>query len=179
MNQLTVNLHLMLVSFYRPGGKRTKILCEAKAFPSDQYMLETHVRSRGYDPETTIIEVYPRAGEHSIRMEDILTAIDRYRDELALIFWGGINYYSGQLFDMSLITEAAKKHGIPVGFDLAHAAGNVPLQLHDWNADFACWCSYKYLNGGPGADHRPELRYRRRALINRRRLSPRRTAAPR
>jgi kynureninase len=151
MNQLTVNLHLMMVSFYRPEGKRTKILCEAKAFPSDQYMFETHVRSHGLNPDEHIIEVQPRAGEETIRTDDILEAIEKHRAELALVLWGGINYYTGQLFDMRAITDAAQKAGAKAGFDLAHAAGNVPLQLHDWNADFACWCNYKYLNAGPGA----------------------------
>lgn len=151
MNQLTVNLHLMLVSFYQPQGKRNKILCEAKAFPSDQYMLQTHVRQRGFDVDKTIIEVGPRIGETLIREEDILTAIEQHKDELALIFWGGVNYYTGQLFNMQAITAAAHDCGAKVGFDLAHAAGNIALNLHDWNVDFACWCSYKYLNSGPGA----------------------------
>ena len=151
MNALTVNLHLMLVSFYNPAGKRTKILCEAKAFPSDQYMLETHVRQRGLNPEEIIIEVAPREGEVTIREEDILAAIEQHDEELALVLWGGVNYYTGQVFNMQAITEAAQAVGAKVGFDLAHAAGNVPLQLHNWNVDFACWCNYKYLNSGPGA----------------------------
>ncbi|MFT3824630.1 MAG: kynureninase [Chitinophagaceae bacterium] len=150
MNQLTVNLHLMMVSFYRPEGKRNKIICEAKAFPSDQYMFETHVKHHGFDPKEILIEVAPRTGEHHIRHEDIIAAIDRHKDELALVLWGGINYYSGQLFNIPAITEAAHAAGAKVGFDLAHAAGNVSLQLHHWNVDFACWCSYKYLNSGPG-----------------------------
>ena len=151
MNQLTVNLHLMMVSFYRPVGKRKKIICEAKAFPSDQYMFESHLKHYGFNPEETLIEVSPRNGEHTIRTEDVLAAIDQHKDELALVFWGGLNYYSGQVFDMKAITEAAQNVGAKVGFDLAHAAGNIRLELHDWNADFACWCSYKYLNSGPGA----------------------------
>lgn len=151
MNQLTVNLHLLMVSFYRPQAKRRKILCEAKAFPSDQYMFETHVRYQGLDPNEVIIEVGPRPGEHTIRIEDILQAIEQNKDELALVLWGGINYYSGQLFDMAAITRAGQAAGAKVGFDLAHVAGNVPVQLHDWNIDFAAWCSYKYLNSGPGA----------------------------
>jgi kynureninase len=150
MNQLTVNLHLMLVSFYQPQGKRTKILCEAKAFPSDQYMLQTHLRQRGFDPGATIIEVQPRNGEVQINEEDIIAAIEQYKDEIALVFWGGVNYYSGQLFNMEAITTAAHGIGAKVGFDLAHAAGNVALHLHKWNVDFPCWCNYKYLNAGPG-----------------------------
>ena len=150
MNQLTVNLHLMMVSFYRPSGKRNKILCEARAFPSDQYALETHVRHYGFDPDQTLIEVTPRAGEHVLRTEDILQAIDEHAEELALILLGGIHYYSGQVLDMKTITEAANRKDIRIGFDLAHAAGNIPLQLHDWGVDFACWCNYKYLNAGPG-----------------------------
>jgi kynureninase len=151
MNQLTVNLHLMLVSFYQPAGKRTKILCEAKAFPSDQYMLETHLRQRGLDPEEHIIEVTPEQGQITIRHEAILQKLEEHKEEIALVFWGGVNYYTGQLFNMQAIAEAAHKAGASVGFDLAHAAGNVPLLLHQWNVDFACWCSYKYLNAGPGA----------------------------
>jgi kynureninase len=151
MNQLTVNLHLMLVSFYKPAGKRRKILCEAKAFPSDQYMLETHIRHAGLNPKDVIIEVAPANGEHTISSEAILQAIYDNREELALVLMGGINYYSGQLFDIKEITRAAHAAGAVAGFDLAHAAGNVPLQLHDWDVDFACWCSYKYLNAGPGA----------------------------
>lgn len=151
MNQLTVNLHLMLVSFYRPSAKRFRIICEAKAFPSDQYAFETHVRHHGFDPEQAVIEVSPREGELTLHTEDILAAIEQYGDETALVLFGGINYYTGQAFDMRAITTAAKKAGAKVGFDLAHAAGNIPLQLHDWNVDFACWCNYKYLNGGPGA----------------------------
>jgi kynureninase len=150
MNQLTVNLHLMLASFYRPGGKRKKILCEAKAFPSDQYMLETHVQHHGFDPEEVIVEVTPRPGEYKIQTEDILTAINQHKTELALVLFSGLNYYTGQAFDMKTITEAAHDAGAKVGFDLAHAAGNIELKLHDWNIDFACWCNYKYLNSGPG-----------------------------
>jgi len=151
MNQLTVNLHLMLVSFYRPAGKRFKIICEAKAFPSDQYAFETHVRHHGFDPGTAIIEATPREGELTLRTDDILKLIAEHGEETALVLFGGINYYTGQLFDMKAITAAGQAAGALVGFDLAHAAGNVSLQLHDWNVDFACWCSYKYLNAGPGA----------------------------
>jgi len=151
MNGLSVNLHLMMVSFYQPKGKRTKIICEAKAFPSDQYMLESQVKFHGLNPEETIIEVSPREGEHCIRQEDILSCIEEVGDELALVFWGGVNYYTGQVFDMPKITEVAKGVGAFVGFDLAHGVGNVSLNLHDWGVDFACWCSYKYLNSGPGS----------------------------
>jgi len=151
MNQLTVNLHLMLVSFYQPNGRRNKILCEAKAFPSDQYVLHTHVKQRGFDPGDSIIEVQPRNGEVLIREEDILSAIQQNKDELALVLFGGVNYYTGQVFDIQAITKAAHNVGAKAGFDLAHAAGNIPLQLHNWDVDFACWCNYKYLNSGPGA----------------------------
>jgi kynureninase len=150
MSQLTINLHLMLVSFYNPQGKRNKILCEAKAFPSDQYMLETHVKQRGFKPEDVIVEVKPREGGHTITPEDIFKTIEQHKDELALVLWSGVDYYSGQRHDIPAITRAAQAVGAKVGFDLAHAAGNIPLQLHDWNIDFACWCSYKYLNSGPG-----------------------------
>lgn len=151
MNQLTVDLHLMMVSFYRPNGKRNKIICEAKAFPSDQYMLETHIQQRGLDSEEVIVEVSPRQGSVTIDHEDIIATINQYKDEVALVLWGGVNYYTGQVFDMHAITTAAHSAGALVGFDLAHAVGNIPLQLHDWDVDFACWCNYKYLNAGPGA----------------------------
>ncbi len=150
MNQLTVNLHLLMISFYRPGKKRFKIICEAKAFPSDQYAIESQVRLHGLNPGDAIIEVFPRDGEHVIRTEDILAIIEKHADETALVLFGGVNYYTGQLFDMKTITGAAHKAGALCGFDLAHAVGNVELKLHDWNVDFACWCSYKYLNSGPG-----------------------------
>ena len=151
MNQLTVNLHMMLVSFYQPTKERYKIICEAKAFPSDQYAFETHIKAKGFDPTTSIIEVAPRSGEYTLRTEDIISVIDQHGNETALVLFGGINYYTGQLFDLEAITKAAKQKGARVGFDLAHAAGNVELHLHDWDVDFACWCSYKYLNSGPGA----------------------------
>jgi kynureninase len=149
MNQLTVNLHLMLVSFYKPAGKRFKIICEAKAFPSDQYMLESHIRYHGLDPAEVLIEIAPRREKSTIDHEDIIEAIEANSHELALVFFGGVNYYTGQLFDMAAITAAAHLAGAKVGFDLAHAAGNVALSLHEWDVDFACWCSYKYLNSGP------------------------------
>jgi kynureninase len=151
MNQLSVNLHLMMKSFYRPSGKRNKIICEAKAFPSDQYMFETQVRDHGLHPDETIIEVKPREGEHIIRTEDIVSTIGQYKDATAIVLFSGINYFTGQFFDIKKITEAAHAAGAKCGFDLAHAAGNIPLQLHNWDVDFACWCSYKYLNSGPGA----------------------------
>lgn len=150
MNQLTVNLHLLLVSFYQPSAKRYKILCEAKAFPSDQYALESQVKHHGFKPEEAIIEIKPRDGEHTIRIEDILFYIEKHADDLALVMIGGVNYYTGQVFDMATITKAAHGVGALAGFDLAHAAGNIKLDLHKWNVDFACWCSYKYLNSGPG-----------------------------
>lgn len=150
MNGLTTNLHLMMVSFFRPEGKRTKILTEGKAFPSDQYAVESQLKFHGLDPAEHLIELNPRDGEHTVRETDVLEAIEDHGDELALIFIGGVNYYSGQLFNMERITAAGRKAGAKVGWDLAHAAGNVDLKLHDWGADFAAWCSYKYLNSGPG-----------------------------
>ena len=150
MNTLTVNLHLLMLSFYRPANGRYKIIMEAGAFPSDQYAIETQVRMYGYDPEDAIIEISPREGAHTIEEEDILKAIADADGSLALVLFGGVNYYTGQLFDMKKITAAAQRVGAYAGYDLAHAVGNVPLQLHDWNVDFACWCSYKYLNSGPG-----------------------------
>jgi kynureninase len=150
MNQLTVNLHLLMMSFYRPTPERFKIICEAKAFPSDQYALESQIRLHGLDPQNCLIEIEPRAGTHHIEEADILQAIQEHQNNLALVLLGGVNYYSGQVFDMAGITKAAHAAGAVCGFDLAHAVGNIPLQLHEWNVDFACWCSYKYLNSGPG-----------------------------
>ena len=146
MNNLTTNLHLMLVSFYRPTPQRYRIITEAGAFPSDQYALETQVKFHGYQPDDAIIELKPRPGECNLRTEDIAATINQYADSLALVLMGGINYYTGQVFDLATITQAGHAVGAQVGFDLAHAAGNVLLELHNWNVDFAVWCTYKYLN---------------------------------
>ena len=151
MNQLTINLHLMMASFYRPDSKRNKIICEAKAFPSDQYMFETQVKHHGLNPGEAIIEVEPRPGEHLIRNEDIIEVIQQHGDSVAVVLFSGVNYYTGQVFDIASITKAAHEVGAVAGWDLAHAAGNIEVSLHDWDVDFACWCSYKYLNSGPGA----------------------------
>jgi len=151
MGSLTANLHLLMVSFYRPEKKRFKILCENKPFPSDHYAFESQVKFHGFNPDEAIIEVKPREGEFNLRTEDILQQIEEHKNELCLILFGGVNYYTGQAFDMKQITEAGHKAGVIVGFDLAHAAGNIKLNLHDWHVDFAAWCSYKYLNSGPGS----------------------------
>ena len=151
MNSLTINLHLMMVTFFQPASERFKILMEEPAFPSDMYAIQTHIRSRGLDPKKTILVVKPRTGEQSLRTEDIEALLEREGCSIALVLIGGINFFTGQFFDIPRITEAAHRQGCIVGWDLAHAAGNVPLQLHDWNVDFAVWCSYKYLNAGPGA----------------------------
>jgi kynureninase len=150
MNQLTVNLHLLMTSFYRPTKERYKIICEAKAFPSDQYAMESQVKLHGLNADEAIIEVHPREGEYAIRTEDILATIKQYGETVAVVLFGGVNYYSGQVFEMENITKAAHDVGAYCGFDLAHAIGNVELKMHEWNVDFACWCSYKYLNSGPG-----------------------------
>ena len=154
MNTLTVNLHLLMVSFYRPTNKRFKIICEEKAFPSDQYMFQSqvdfHSRNLNFNPNDAIVEIKRRDGEHNIRHEDIITKINEVGEELALVLFGGVNYYTGQVFDMEKITTAGHQVGAIVGFDLAHAAGNIKLDLHNWNVDFASWCSYKYMNSGPG-----------------------------
>lgn len=148
-HSLTTNLHLLMVSFYKPQGKRTKIICEEKAFPSDQYALESQIKHHQL-PKETLVEVGPREGEHLIREEDILNKIAEVGDELALVMIGGVNYYTGQLFDMKKIASAGHDVGAIVGFDLAHAAGNINLNLHEWGVDFAAWCGYKYLNSSPG-----------------------------
>ena len=151
MNSLTVNLHLMMATFYRPTKSRFKILMEEPAFPSDTYAIKSQIVHHELDPKDTLILARPRKGEFAIRQEEIADLIERHSDQLAVVMIGAVNFFTGQLFDIEKITTAAQKHGIVVGFDLAHAIGNVPLALHDWNVDFAVWCSYKYLNAGPGA----------------------------
>lgn len=151
MNQLTSNLHFLLVSFYRPKGRRVKVLTEHRPFPSDTYALASQIAFHGLDPKEHLVEMQPRQGEHTLRMEDILAKVHELGDELALVLFGGVNYYTGQAFNLEAITAKAHAVGAMAGFDLAHAAGNVPLKLHDWNVDFACWCTYKYLNSGPGS----------------------------
>jgi len=150
MNTLTVNLHLLMVSFYKPNSRRFKILCEEKAFPSDQYMLASQAKFHGFDPEEAIVTVKKREGEHFWRTNDIISVIEKTGDELALVLLGGVNYYNGQVFNIEEITKAGHAVGAKIGWDLAHAAGNIELKLHDWNIDFAAWCSYKYMNAGPG-----------------------------
>ena len=149
-HSLTTNLHLLMVSFYRPSKKRFKILCEKKAFPSDQYALQSQAKFHGFDPKEAIVEVGPREGEYLIREEDVFNKINELGDSLAMIMIGGVNYFTGQVFPMKEITKAGHAVGATVGFDLAHGAGNIPVSLHEWNVDFAAWCGYKYLNSGPG-----------------------------
>lgn len=150
MNSLTVNLHLMMVSFYRPARDRFKIVVERGAFPSDQYAVQSQIHFHAYDPGASLIELTPRAGESCLREEDIESLIEREGESIALILLGGVNYATGQAFDLARIVRAGHSRGCIVGFDLAHAAGNLQLKLHEWGSDFAVWCSYKYLNGGPG-----------------------------
>ncbi|XP_066289300.1 kynureninase-like [Branchiostoma lanceolatum] len=150
MNGLTVNLHLLLVSFYRPTATRHKILIEGKAFPSDHYAMESQIRFHGYDPATSLLLAEPRPGEHTLRTEDIVSLIEREGDAIAVVVFSGVQYYTGQLFNMAAITKAGHSKGCVVGFDLAHAVGNAELHLHDWGVDFACWCTYKYMNSGAG-----------------------------
>ncbi len=151
MNSLTVNLHLMLATFYRPDGRRHKILIDEPAFPSDLYAVESQIRHHGLDPAEALLTLRPRAGEHLLRTEDVEAALERHGGEIAVVLLNGVNFLTGQWLDMQRLTAAAQRQGCVVGFDLAHAAGNVPLRLHEWNVDFAVWCSYKYLNSGPGA----------------------------
>ena len=151
MNSLTVNLHLMMATFYRPTKSRFKVLMEEPAFPSDTYAIKTQLIHHGLDSKDALVLARPRKGEFTVRTEDILDLIDEHADHLAVVIMGAVNFFTGQLVDIEKFTAAAQKHGIVVGFDLAHAAGNVPVALHDWNVDFAVWCSYKYLNSGPGA----------------------------
>lgn len=151
MNSLTVNLHLMMVSFYRPTPKRHKILMEYNPFPSDRYAIESQIKFHGFDPRSSIVELKPEKDSAYVSRQQIEEAFSEHGDQLAMTLIGGVNYYSGQWYDMKWITELAHECGAIAGFDLAHAAGNVPLELHDWGVDFAAWCSYKYLNSGPGA----------------------------
>lgn len=150
MNNLTANLHLMMVSFYRPTKTRYKIMMEGTAFPSDQYAMETQARFHGLNPDNAIIELKPREGEYTLRTEDIIAKINEHKEDLAIVMMGGVNYYTGQAYDMQAIAKAGHAVGANVGFDCAHAAGNINLKLHDWDVDFAVWCTYKYLNSGPG-----------------------------
>ncbi|CAN5641804.1 kynureninase [soil metagenome] len=151
MNSLSVNLHLLMASFYTPTKERNKILIEGNAFPSDQYAVRSQIRFHGFDPAESLIEIFPKEGDNYVKRNDLLDLIDEKGNEIALIMLAGVNYYNGQAFDMKKVTELGHKRGCRVGFDLAHAAGNISLNLHDWNVDFAVWCNYKYLNGGPGA----------------------------
>ena len=151
MNTLTVNLHLMMVSFYRPTKKRYKIIIEADAFPSDIYAIESQIKHHGFTVDKSLVKLHPKNGDAAINTDDIQELIESDGHEIALIMLGGVNYYTGQVFDFKRITQLGHKKGITVGFDLAHAAGNVKLELHNWEVDFAVWCSYKYLNSGPGS----------------------------
>ncbi|MAJ98361.1 MAG: kynureninase [Flavobacteriales bacterium] len=150
MNSLTVNLHLLFSSFYRPTKDRYKILCESNLFPSDRFVIESQIKFHGFDIDDALIAVTPRKGEYIIREEDIVEKIKNNSGQISLVFLGGVNYYTGQVFDMQMISRYARKYGAKIGFDLAHAIGNVKLKLNEWGVDFAAWCSYKYLNSGPG-----------------------------
>ena len=151
MNSLTVNLHLLMASFYRPAGRRTRIVIEDTAFPSDSYAVRSQARFHGLDPDTTVVRLRPRPGEDTFRTEDVVAYLEAEGEQVALVLLGGVNYLTGELMDIEAITAAGRAAGAVVGWDLAHAVGNVPLALHDWGVDFAAWCSYKYLNSGPGA----------------------------
>ena len=151
MNTLTVNLHLLMVSFFRPQGTRRKILLERHAFPSDRYAVESQLRFHGLDPANCLVELEPEAGRQLIEESDIETYLSEHGEEIALVLWPGVQYISGQAFDLARLTAAAHRAGAMIGFDLAHAIGNVPLALHASGCDFAAWCHYKYLNSGPGA----------------------------
>jgi kynureninase len=151
MNGLTVNLHLLLSTFYRPQGERRCILIDEPTFPSDRYAITTHLRQRGHDPSQTLVTVGPHPEKTLLQMENIENVLDRRGNEIAVVFFSGVNFLTGQWLDLPRLTRAAQRHGCLVGLDLAHAIGNVPLALHDWGVDFAVWCSYKYLNSGPGA----------------------------
>jgi kynureninase len=151
MNSLTVNLHLLMATFYRPASSRRCILIDEPAFPSDLYAVQSQLRHHGYDPGDSLLTVRPRAGEHGVRMEDVEDLLERRGSEIAVVWWNAVNFLTGQFFDVPRLVAAAHRQGCLVGLDLAHAAGNVPLRLHEWGVDFAVWCSYKYLNGGPGA----------------------------
>src|SRR5437762_2742126 len=150
MNSLTVNLHLMMATFYRPTKSRFKVLMEEPAFPSDTYAIKTQLIHHGLAPKDALVLAGPRKGEFTVRQEDIEAALDKHGEQIAVVMMGGVNFFTGQLFDIERITSLSQKRGCVVGFDLAHAIGNVPLALHHWNVDFAAWCSYKYLNAGPG-----------------------------
>lgn len=154
MNSLTVNLHLLMVSFYRPTKTRYKIVIEGSAFPSDQYAVASqarfHAEQLGFDPAEAILEIFPKTGETWVKTEDFISLLDKHKNEIALVMIGGVNYLNGQLFDMKSLCEKSHEIGAKFGVDLAHAAGNVELRLHDWQVDFASWCSYKYMNSGPG-----------------------------
>lgn len=151
MNALTVNIHFLLVSFYQPSKNRYKIMIEKDAFPSDHYAIQSQIRFHGYDPEQALVELVPRKDEKILRNDDILSSIQDHGDQLSLIYLGGVNYYTGQAFDMGEISKAGKAQGAIVGFNLAHSVGNLPLRLHDWDIDFSAWCTYKYLCAGPGS----------------------------
>ena len=150
MNSLTVNLHLLMASFYRPTKERHKILIEKPAFPSDRYAVLSQIAHHGFAGASSLVEAAPRPGEECLRVEDLCQLIEEHGDSLAVVMIGGVNYLTGQLMPMAEITAAGHEVGALVGFDLAHAAGNVSLDLHDWDVDFAAWCTYKYLNSGPG-----------------------------